>query len=79
MPWGAGGSGLLPTLLWLVVIAAVVGALAYLVLRRLDEREPGERDPGRSDARAILETRYARGEIDDEEFERRRDRLAGGT
>jgi putative membrane protein len=76
MPWGAGGAGLFPALLWLVVLAALVGGLAYLALRRLDERAPDERGPGKSDARTVLETRYARGEIDDEEFERRRDRLA---
>jgi putative membrane protein len=73
MPWGTAG-GLLPTLLWLLVLLAVLAGLAYLVWRLAEERSADESDPI-----AVLETRYARGEIEDEEFERRRDRLAGGT
>jgi len=81
MPWGAGGSGagLFPTLLWLLVLLAVVAGMAYLAWRLLDERvETGAgADTAGADPVGLLETRYARGEIDDEEFERRRDRLAG--
>jgi putative membrane protein len=84
MPWGAAGGGLLPTLLWLLVLLAVLAGLAYLVLRLADGRSTDGRsvdgiDPVETDPVGVLETRYARGEIDDEEFERRRDRLAGGT
>lgn len=57
-------------LMWLPLLLLVLGAgaLAYWLLRRSDGRE--------SDA-AIAELRmaYARGELSDEEFEDRRDRL----
>lgn len=58
-------------LLWLLVIAAVaVGA--YLLVRAVRTRG-GADDRG---GLTILEQRYARGEIDHEEFERRREGLA---
>jgi putative membrane protein len=79
MPWGAAGGGPLPTLLWLLVLLALLAGVAYLVLRLADERSGDGSDPVETDPVGVLETRYARGEIDDEEFERRRDRLAGGT
>ena len=73
MPWGTAGSGtLLTTLLWVLLLVAVVAAVLYLLTRLVDGRHPT--GPG---AVSVLERRYARGEIDDEEFERRRDRLAG--
>ena len=77
MPWSAGGAGLLPTLLWLLVLLAVVAGLAYLAWRLAGGRSLAGTDTStRTDAVGVLETRYANGEIDDEEFERRRDRLA---
>ena len=79
IPWGTAGGGLLPGLLWLLVLLAVLAGLAYLVLRLADGRPADMSDPAESDPVGVLETRYARGEIDDEEFERRRDRLVGGT
>jgi putative membrane protein len=48
-------------LLWIVVVAAVV-----LVVRELALRSPAR------DADAALDARYARGEIDDEEYRHRR-------
>ncbi len=47
--------------LWVVVIAAVAFVIRELVLR----------SPSR-DADSALDSRYARGEIDDEEYRRRR-------
>ncbi|WP_415383435.1 SHOCT domain-containing protein [Halosimplex sp. TS25] len=51
-------------------LLGLVGGLLYLALGRGDE-------PPESDGAAMepLQRRYARGEIDDEEFQRRRDRL----
>lgn len=75
MQWvGAGGAGF--GSLWLVVLLAV--ALAVVVgsvslVRRLDASATTEQD-----AVAVLRSRYAAGEIDDEEFDRRRRRLDGG-
>lgn len=72
MPWEVAGTGLYPALLWLLVLVAVVALLAYLAVRLLDGLPAG------AGAADVLERRYARGEIDDEEFERRRDRLGAG-
>lgn len=72
---GAGGAGVgfpFGPLWFLLTIAILVGG-AYLALRLLQD---GETDTGRDDALAILEQRYARGEIDEEEFEKRRNQLA---
>jgi putative membrane protein len=74
MPWEAAGGGLgpFPGLLALFVLLAVLVAVAYLVRQLVGEGTTARGD----DALRVLETRYARGEVDDEEFERRRDRLA---
>ena len=75
MPWGgAGGAGF--GLLWWLVLLAVALALvvgAVSLVRRLDASAATEQD-----AVAVLRARYASGEIDDEEFDRRRRRLDGG-
>lgn len=72
--WVGPGLGLFWMLLWPIVLIGVPVALVYLLLR---DREPGG---GRSeDAREVLRRRYARGEIDDEEFEARRRTLQGRT
>jgi putative membrane protein len=64
---------MLATLLVLVVVAAVV--LVRLLGPR-DEPGAGDRPAGRS-AMEILQERFARGEIDEEEFQRRRAALSG--
>lgn len=62
---------------WVLVIAG-----AYLIVRWLiDNRGQVAAGPGGGGADRALATlreRYARGEIDDEEYERRRSRLEGG-
>jgi putative membrane protein len=54
-----------------VVMLLVVGLPLVAAVVLLRER----RDGGDGDALTVLRQRYAAGEIDDEEFERRRDRL----
>jgi putative membrane protein len=66
MGW-VGGIGML--VLMVLVLAALV-SLAFVLARR------GPRPPTPADtARRILDERFARGEIDQEEYEHRRDAL----
>ena len=71
--WMMDGAGGLWTL-WIVVPLLLVAALVALVvvLARRDVPRTGD---DRSSARVILDERYARGEIDHEEYARRRDAL----
>lgn len=65
--WGydAWWMGLSMILFWVGVIAVAIWAI-----RAADRRS--SRDPSVRRALDVLEERYARGEIDDEEFERRK-------
>ena len=57
--------------IWMVVFwAALVGAIVWAATRVA----PGGAGPQRS-ARDVLDERYAQGEIDDEEYRRRRSQL----
>jgi len=69
-PYGGSGMyGLLGLLVQLVVLLVVLGG-GYVLLRRfLSERE------GRDEAMEELRQAYARGDISDEEFDRRRSKL----
>jgi len=58
-------------LMWLVPLLLVVGLVFLLVDRFSTPRRQDEEDR----ALAILRERYARGEIDDEEYERLRAKL----
>lgn len=62
-----GGFGIFGMLLWIAVIALAVWAVVRLIRGRTD----GERSQERTDpAEETLRQRYARGEIDAEEYER---------
>ena len=65
---------LIVVLFWGLVIAAIVLAIRWLI--RADHRG-GHAGPATSDALEILRQRYARGEIDEAEYERRRAVLNG--
>lgn len=71
---GAGGmgGGYIWGLIWLLFVVAVVVVALYLVVRLVGDTETGATG---DDALGVLERRYARGEIDEEEFEQRRTRL----
>ena len=82
--WGLdGGMGILwlggvlvVVLFWALVIAALVLAVRWLL--RADQRGRQEPPaPHSEDPLEILRRRYAAGEIDDEEYERRRKKLTG--
>lgn len=67
--WGGGWVWLWGTLMMVTWIAVIAGA-AWLVLR---SRDGGSADRGR--ARQILDERYARGELDSDEYRERLDHL----
>ncbi|MEF8800700.1 MAG: SHOCT domain-containing protein [Halolamina sp.] len=69
---GMGGFGWWP-LLWTLLILVVVGLLVVAALDRGGASGTAQTDS--DDALATLRTRYARGELSDEEFEERRARL----
>lgn len=70
MGWGAMFLGPLFMIAWLALLVAVI----VLVLRWMGVGRIGERGAFRT-PREILDARYARGEIDDDEYEKRRKTL----
>lgn len=74
--WGVGG-WLLMSLIMLVVVALIVFGVVALTRRsnRSTSPPPAGSDAG-SAALSALDDRYARGEIDDAEYRRRRELLS---
>jgi putative membrane protein len=58
---------------WLVFLALVV-VLGYLLIRHFTQTSGPGRQP-RRDAEDVLAERFARGDIDEDEYRRRRDAL----
>jgi putative membrane protein len=81
--WGMGGGWFGMVLFWILAILAIVWLARALGLGRLwRDRDDGHppQAPTEDRALAVLRERYARGEIDAEEFERRkRDLVAPPT
>jgi len=86
---GIGIVGLIGILLvaafWTLVIVGLVLAVRWLLRADRNSRLPGPPPapgaapgPRPGDPLEILRQRYARGEIDDDEYERRRKTLSGG-
>lgn len=74
--WGWGVGGVFLMLLTMIVFWGAIIALVVWAVRQF--RPPtGSAGAGRN-AMRILEERFARGEIDADEFERRREILRGG-
>jgi putative membrane protein len=69
--WSGGWGGWLAMTVGMVLfVAAVVAVIAWLVRQPADEHRPG--------ADSILADRFARGEIDEDEYRRRRQTLRQG-
>jgi putative membrane protein len=62
---------------WVLVITLVVLAIRWLIRQDRGSRLPPDGSGTGGDPLDILRSRYARGEIDDEEYERRRRMLTG--
>lgn len=60
-------------LLWLIIVGLIIAGIVLLI-RRLWDVGGRAQDGG---ARALLDARYARGEIDDDEYQRRKKTLMG--
>jgi len=70
MMWWSNGWGWGGWLLMVFTMVAVWGFVAWLVVTLI--RPPDSRSGRRPDAQDILAERFARGEIDEEEFTRRK-------
>ena len=73
MMWGS-GYGMIGMLMMLVFWGVLI-ALIVVAVRWLLDSQGGKR--GRRDALDVLRERFAKGEIDEEEFDRRRKALEG--
>lgn len=77
--WGWGVGGVFVMVVFMLLFWGAIIALVVWAVRQF--RPPGPPPPpahGGDPAMRILEERFARGEIDADEFTRRRDTLRGG-
>jgi putative membrane protein len=74
--WGGGWGGMLFGLIMMLLVIAAIVAVVVLVVRMLAGAGSGIAKPSGKTPTDILEERFARGEIDAEEFEERRRVLA---
>jgi putative membrane protein len=75
--WGWGVGGFFVMLVFMVLFWGAIIALVVWAVRQF--RPNGTRATDADPAMRILEERFARGEIDVDEFARRRDALRGGS
>jgi putative membrane protein len=74
---GAWGWGWLLSLVFMLIVFGGLVAVIVAALRRPSGAEPGRAEPPSAGAERILAERFARGELDEEEFEHRRRVLRG--
>lgn len=72
--WGMGAGGFGMIILWILGILAIIWVVREVGAGRLFPRSGSDQrsTPSQDSALAILRDRYARGEIDEDEFERRK-------
>ena len=72
--WGGYGFGLVHMAVWIVVVIAIIGGIVGMVrsMSRAGDM-PARRSPGLD----VLEERYARGEINRDEFMQKKRDIAG--
>lgn len=75
--WGWGWGGMMLGPLMMIAVIAVVVVVIVLVMRFIGVGGAGQAPSGGGTALDILAKRYARGEIDREEFEERKRILSG--
>ncbi|WP_454642861.1 SHOCT domain-containing protein [Bradyrhizobium liaoningense] len=77
MGWGYGyGFGLLHMIIWLVILAAIVAGVVWLV--RITAQPGGHQfSARRSPGLQVLEERYARGEINRDEYLQKKQDISG--
>ena len=63
---------------WGLLIAGLILGIRWLIRQNSQDRYTPPAAPAAEDPLEVLRHRYARGEIDEEEFERRRKTLSGG-
>ncbi|MDC3418641.1 SHOCT domain-containing protein [Aquibacillus salsiterrae] len=63
------GGGILSMLLWIIILGFVIYGIVLLVMK------PFEKDNQEDKSILILKERYARGEIDEQEFEEKKAKL----
>ena len=77
-PWGGGWWGLGMMLIWPLFLGLIVVGVILLVRSLSDGGRTARRQEG-NQALDILDERFARGEIDQKEYEERRRTLSGGS
>ena len=70
--WGGGWLGLSGMLIWLLVLVLLVAGVIWLVRGTTFRPESPQRDGRRSPGLDILDERYARGEIDRDEYQHKK-------
>jgi len=68
--WGMGFGWFFMLLFWGLIILGIVGLIKWLFMSNTDANLPPQKQP--KTAMEILEERYARGEIDREEYQQKK-------
>ncbi|HRY01634.1 MAG: SHOCT domain-containing protein [Hyphomicrobiales bacterium] len=78
MGWGYGGYGPIGMIIWLVILVAIVAGAVWFFQRMQQQQQgqPPQLTSGRSRGLDVLEERYARGEIEREEYLQKKHDLA---